>query len=136
MFSNENLPKNGHKFYCENCHYSTCKKSSYSEHLLSSKHINSINNNPNLLKICSTYVCKNCQKTYKDNSGLWRHKKKCNKEEQHSTSIPEITPELIMSILKQNSDLQNVIITQNNTILDLAKNNSIAKEVFIEKELG
>jgi len=125
MFSNENLPKICHKFYCENCDYGTSKKSSYSEHLLSNKHINSININPNLPKICSIYVCKNCQKTYKDNSGLWRHKKKCNKEEEPCSSIPEITPELIMSILKQNSDLQNVIITQNNTILDLAKNNSI-----------
>jgi len=131
MFSNEKMPKKCSKFYCEICDYGTCKKSSYDSHIHTNKHkINQLamNSNPNLPKNCSDYICQNCQKIYKDNSGLWRHKKKCNNDKnlkETSNTIPEITPELIMSILKQNSDLQNVIITQNNTILDLAKNSSI-----------
>ena len=38
MFSNDFLPNSGFKYYCINCDYGTCKKSSYTNHLLSSKH--------------------------------------------------------------------------------------------------
>ena len=87
MLSNENLLKPAFKFYCNNCDYGTCKKSSFNEHLSTMKHKKSIiiNENlpfvnENLLKTCSQYICENCNKKYKDNSGLWRHKQKCNKE--------------------------------------------------------
>ena len=38
MFSNQILPKTCSRFYCENCHYGTSKKSSYDKHLLTVKH--------------------------------------------------------------------------------------------------
>ena len=81
MNSNKNLPKICCKFYCEKCDYGTCKKSSYDDHLISAKHIKSMIGNENLPKICSEFICQNCSKKYKDNSGLWRHKKKCNTNE-------------------------------------------------------
>ena len=87
MFSNKILPKICSKFYCENCDYGTSKKSSYDDHLISNKHIKSITGNKILPKICSEYICDNCEKKYKDNSGLWRHKKKCN--QNLNTVIPE-----------------------------------------------
>ena len=82
ILSNQNLLKICHKFYCNNCDYGTSKKSSYTDHLNSLKHQKSIigkqNSNDILPKICSEFICQNCNKKYKDNSGLWRHKKKCN----------------------------------------------------------
>ena len=60
MFSNQILPKTCSRFYCENCHYGTSKKSSYTDHLLTSKHNKSTNINQNLLKTCSDFICKNC----------------------------------------------------------------------------
>jgi hypothetical protein len=38
MSVNEIMPKLCHKFFCEKCDYGTSKKSSYDNHLISSKH--------------------------------------------------------------------------------------------------
>jgi hypothetical protein len=94
------------------------------------------------------FVCSNCNKNYKDNSGLWKHKKIC-KEISNDNLIStkntenlsnQITPEFILSILEQNKDvleqnkelsnlvieqnkeLSNLVIEQNKTIMELAKN--------------
>ena len=75
MFSNQNLQKFCNNFYCKKCDYTTSRKSSYSDHLLSAKHQKSMVVNENLQKICTEYICDKCSKKYKDNSGLWRHKK-------------------------------------------------------------
>ena len=75
------------KFYCESCDYRTRRKSNYDEHLLTAKHIKSTFSNlcqPNFQQIQqSKFTCENCNKEYKDKSGLWRHNKKCN-EPQNS----------------------------------------------------
>ena len=123
MFSNQNLPKSALKFYCKICDYGTCKKSSYNEHLLSSKHKKSMDFNENLPKICSEYICKNCNKKYKDNSGLWRHKKICkisdkkieddDIESEKNVKIYNNEPsdkDLIMLLIKENSELKSLIM--------------------------
>jgi hypothetical protein len=128
MDSNKNLSKNCFKFYCEKCDYGTCKKSSYNDHLLSAKHVKSMNINQNLPKICSEYICQNCSKKYKDNSGLWRHKKKCNKqfsENDSDNNNKNLTDkDLIMMLINENKEFKQIILDQNKTILELSKNNT------------
>jgi hypothetical protein len=70
------------------------------------------------------YSC-NCGNTYKYMSGLSRHKKKCNTEEKPKEEAPiinqlssAITPELVMELIKNNKELQQIILEQNNTILE------------------
>jgi hypothetical protein len=113
------------KFYCESCDYGTCKKSSYDTHILSAKHKKSTFSNLCQPKFCqilpSKFTCENCNKEYKDKSGLWRHNKKCN-EIQISNKSPEISQELILTIIKQNSELQQTIIEQSKTINEMTKN--------------
>lgn len=64
------------------------------------------------------YACENCEKTFKDRSGLWRHKKKCH----NNTTIDGIDVRdkdaLVLHLLKQNGELQNKIIelSANSTI--------------------
>ena len=107
------------KFYCESCDYGTCRKSNYDEHLLTAKHKKSTFSNlcqPNFQQIQqSKFTCENCNKEYKDKSGLWRHNKKCS-EPQISNKSPEISQELILTIIKQNSELQNTIIEMSKNI--------------------
>ena len=49
MSVNEIMPKLCHKFFCEKCDYGTCKKSSYDNHLISSKHKKSMSVNEFIL---------------------------------------------------------------------------------------
>ena len=118
MFSNKNLPKSCHKFYCDFCDYGTSKKSSYNDHILTLKHKKSTIFNENLPKICSDVICENCGKKYKDKSGLWRHNKKCFKKEEkeHEKGKKEeineepTDKELIMLLIKENSELKNMMM--------------------------
>ena len=55
------------------------------------------------------YSCEKCAKQYNDYSGLWRHKKKCEKEPDSN---------LVIQLLKQNDEFKHLIIDQNKTILE------------------
>ena len=130
------MPNLCFKFYCENCDYGTSKSSSYKNHCLSSKHIKTTQSNIIMPKLCKSYICKNCNKTYNDRAGLWRHNKKCSIKYNDidsniiDTNINpiEISPELIMSVLQQNKELQTILIEQNKTIIELSKNSSITNK--------
>jgi hypothetical protein len=149
MFVNQNLPKTCSKFYCENCDYSTCKKSSYSEHLLTKKHQKSTFVNQNQPKTCSDHICENCNKKYKDKSGLWRHKQKCfniykEYDSDNDQSVKEPSDkELIMMLIKENSDLKNMMmkvlengthnITNNNTTHTNSHNKAFNLNFFLNE---
>ena len=117
---NKSQAKTGYKYYCENCNYGTCKKSGIVSHLLTTKHKKQTNGNvletlgnesqadSDFLK----YECINCSKEFKNRSGLWKHKQKCNIENQ-TTQPSEVSPELIKLItelVKGQHGLQESII--------------------------
>ena len=127
MLSNENYAKLCSKFFCEKCDYYTSKKSSFDNHNNSAKHQKSININENNAKLCSAFVCQTCNKTYKDNSGLWRHKKKCTKEELdnvdtgQSNEIQEMK-EFMKYLMKENSEMKNMMLEQQNIMMKVIEN--------------
>ena len=122
MFSNVNLPKICSKYSCNICDYHTSKKSSYDDHLLSAKHNLAIIRNQKIAIACAKFICPNCSKIYKDNSGLWRHKKKCITNDQSiETQQPTISTDVVLQILKQNEDLQKLLIEQTSKIMEMAK---------------
>jgi len=129
MFSNPKLAKTCTEYFCASCYYTTERKSSYDMHLSTAKHQKSMVSNhiiANIAKHCNQYVCQMCNKTYKDNSGLWRHKKKCElskeiKKTSEQNEIPtikqilspEFTPELIKLItelVKGQNGIQESIV--------------------------
>ena len=118
------LPNSAPKFYCQKCDYGTCKKSSYDDHLLSTKHHKETNGNKWKQKFCDSFYCENCNKKFSSRSGLWKHKKKCNTDtdtideepKKEKISDEKISDkELIVMLLKQNSQLieHNCQITKN-----------------------
>ena len=112
------------KFSCNYCEYNTSRKSQYDRHILTLKHINqqkSTISNIKVPKSSATFTCSNCDKLFKDRSGLWRHSKKCkiNLNYIDDTSVININDKNIMfQILKQNDDFKQLIIDQNKTILE------------------
>ena len=122
------------KFYCKSCDYSTSNLYDFNKHNKTIKHFS---NDKSIFSMDLSqksqekkFICQNCNKSYKDNSGLWRHKKKCCIEETNKElNNDEITPELIMSVLQQNKDLQQMLLEQNKTIVELSKNNTITNNI-------
>ena len=55
-----------------------------------------------------------CQKTYKSSVGLWKHKKTCcnkiNLDENEKDEANMSDKDLIMLLLKENSEFKNMII--------------------------
>jgi hypothetical protein len=70
-FSNETIDKSKPKYECEKCKYVTNKKYNWNKHIITGKHLENIVEK-------TIFECKDCNKTYKDKSGLWRHIKVCN----------------------------------------------------------
>ena len=128
--------KNAKKFHCENCNFICSKKSNYDKHLMTPKHKNTdkiLTNtdaeNAENAVVTNIFICE-CGNNYKHRQSLFNHKKKCqtlniNNEEINSEDLNnEITPELIMSVLQQNKELQKMLIEQGKTIMELSKNSS------------
>jgi hypothetical protein len=122
---NSERPKVARHFYCETCDYNTCKKSNWKKHLETKTH--SLNKSSNFFN--KSIICTLCNKNYKTRTGLWYHSKKC-KGTLHTENVEKEgedildNPNLLVELMKQNTEFKNIIIDQNKTIMELAKNNS------------
>ncbi len=92
----EKVQKVPSKFSCETCDYFTSRYSQYERHLNTSKHIKMSNFNQIELKSSSEYVCSNCDKVYKDRSGLWKHNKTCLVEKSNLEIIKKISKAVLI----------------------------------------
>ena len=144
--------KNESEFYCNICNFQCKYKSNYDKHLLTEKHKKKyiIVHEGEHEEI--KYICCNCNKQYINNSGLWKHKKKClpfdNKKETKKlqniftptdgisqTSI--ITTDIFFEVLKESKELQQVLIEQNKDLQNklLEQNNKLLEKdnILIEQ---
>ena len=148
MFSNDFVPKNPLIFNCKKCDYTTSNKKDFNKHHKTQKHLSndtsmiSIQKSPKIPS--ALYECV-CGKTYKDNSGLWRHKKICDFQETVNTGnksdvINDFENEmsksesfdknLLFELLKQNQELQKQIIEMSlKTITTTNSNNTITNSI-------
>ena len=135
-------------YECNLCDYNSSRKYNYNRHLLNCKANNNAHGDIKETiyeqnEQQSKYTCNICNKIYMSRNGLWKHKIKCkstynnhqyneqNPETTHiSNNINNITPEMILELIKnntelihENSDFKNIIIEQNNTIIE--QNNTI-----------
>ena len=131
---NDFVAKSGNKvaknYYCEKCDYKCSKLYNWNKHINTAKHNQEIFGNDFVAesgkKVAKKYSCQKCEKYFHTNAGLWKHNNKClGGEQQNNNNNNEISQETILSILKQNSELQHMLIEQNKTIIELSKNNSI-----------
>ena len=127
MSANKNMLDN---FYCEFCDYKCYKKFCWNQHLLTRKHISAKNG---LINANKKYACENCNINFKHQSSYCRHKKICgvnkksneeNKKinEENKNNQQVITPELVMELIKNNKELQQIILEQHNTLNNIVKN--------------
>ena len=124
---NKKMPKNA-GFICKLCDFNCSKKSNYENHIMTKKHIHRVNGNSleNMeIEKNAKYNC-TCGKTYTTNSGLWKHSKIC-KFKNTNTDIITIENEpsdkqLIMMLIKDNSEFKNMMMEQQNSMMEIIKN--------------
>jgi len=126
----KNQQKKAEDFYCELCDFITCKKNNYDIHIKTQKHIrNTLATTSNTETAKKFFICNNCNKTYNDRTGLWRHKKNCkmdnteNTQDSKDISINGVDTEQIIQILiKQNSELIKETSEFKNMMMEVIKN--------------
>jgi len=122
--TNEKGSEKFQKFNCSLCNFNTSRESQYQRHLLTAKHKILINTNdkvPKVPKNPKVYLC-SCGKSYKHASSLSGHKRKCSFKEP-TIKEPEKEDidykEVILTLVKQNNELQQTIVGQQNTIKEM-----------------
>jgi hypothetical protein len=140
----QNIPK----YSCDLCNIKTNNKKDFNKHLLTSKHkdihdFNDLSTNSTVFsqKIPPLLICPTCNKQYKERTGLWKHKQKCNiKHEVDKKKEPNdlINNELVITLLKQNNELQSQILeickngTMNNNVVN-SHNKAFNLNVFLNE---
>jgi len=118
-------------YFCEKCNYSCSNKANYNKHLSTNKHNNDDKN--------KNYICGVCNKEFILYNSFFKHKKTCHVLENKNELInelrepdikkPEVTVELVLDLIKQNKELQSILIEQSKEhskqIMELAKNQSV-----------
>jgi hypothetical protein len=138
-------PKIAEKFICKFCDYKCCKKSDFNKHLTTSKHQNRTKLN-NLEQISrksrQDFMCKYCNKCYKARNSLWYHEQKCNSDSNKDISEIPSDKELIMLLIKENSEMKNVMLkvlengthnTTNNTTHTNSHNKAFNLNFFLNE---
>ena len=129
------------KFICEICDFICSKQSNYAQHLLTSKHLKRYkmiqNDTKNQEKNADKYICV-CGNAYKYHSGLWRHQKICmknntNKNEENEKNMQTSNlndKDLIMLLIKENSELKNMMMEVIKTGTHNTTNNNCHNKTF------
>jgi len=115
-------------YKCNSCDYVTCSKKDYTKHVMTRKHKSATNQQPNSnQKIL--YVCDHCNKEYRDRSGLWRHKQKCEHKEGMEHDIKAIAP---VAHVAPVNPIDHASLTEKMIELVLSKNHEFMN-IFMEK---
>ena len=137
--------KNAKKFKCENCDFVCYKQSEWNRHIMTLKHEKIVKgNNMEILEITNKeFQCIHCNHTYKTNSGLWKHNKKClskndnetiiedNNLTQSSSEVVHLT-NLVVKLMNSNDEIQKKQNEFQQKTLDLQKENQYLQKQMLE----
>ena len=119
---------NVYKYVCEKCNFKTCNKYNYSKHILSLKHKRQEMDSQKCEKM---YYC-NCGKKYKYDTGLYKHKKKCQEVKKEENTIiqsdnKDTMKDLVFKLINENQELRKTITEM---IPKIGNNNNNLKQKF------
>ena len=148
-FDNENLThtqckvtegyiKNEKSYTCQLCDFLSYKKTDFSRHLSTRKHILMVTGDKKNEKT-PEFVCNLCNKEYKSRNGLWKHKQKCNNNSNNSIqnitddkSKVETLTELVLTQQNMITNQQEQIKEFHETLKIIINNQEKREEVFLE----
>ena len=126
------VPKSSKNFICACCDYITSRKSQYDRHMSTEKHKKKendskmvVNDSEKVPKSSKNFICE-CGKIYKFDSGFYRHKKTCNKD---NISKNMNNKDLVIYLMKENTELkqmmmetQTQVVETQGQVMELLKN--------------
>jgi hypothetical protein len=130
---NESATKKSEKIrnglFCDVCDFIGSDHNDFITHSSSRLHLLKLSAADLSDDIQKNYTCINCNKSYINRTGLWRHKKKCSLKSDSndgiSYSIQENSPqntlatmELFMEIIKQNKEVHTILVDQTNKFME------------------
>lgn len=146
--------KNIQNFNCECCNYITSKKNNFTKHLATQKHILMLSYCKKQNLVAKSKMQCLCGKTYQHRQSLHTHRKTCTFV--YKNALPEMQPtttdaaengalssDLLVELIRQNKELQNVLVEQNNKIIEMSKpqfvinnttNNQFNLHVFLNEQ--
>ena len=151
--------KNAVFFECEICDFICCKQSNFDKHVFTRKHI-LLTKQGNVNKNAKKLSCSLCSKQYLSRVGLWKHEKKCIKDNENLSELTDITSyahdsekeinnaitkdmfmellndnkEMIKIIKDQQEQIKNMIPKIGNTINNTTNNNNFNLNVFLNEQ--
>lgn len=141
---NKNIEKNPTEFYCKICDYKCFTKTLWKQHVMTKKHnrkrlpkniftpemvhdpkkkILQIDGLPREY-ILNNFECEICGKRYNDRSGLWKHKKKCNKIPDSSNKNINY---IVNNLEEENNNLKDIL---KDIMKDYSKNSEITQQMM------
>ena len=123
--------------YCEFCDFVCGYKSLFTRHIMTPKHqyrmdLNKTNKGENKNEATNVkdnktgqFICTKCQKSYTARNSLWYHTKRCTVAENHVETLKTNKTEpdvinMIMEVVKQNTEFKELILEQNKQIIELS----------------
>jgi hypothetical protein len=136
------------KFRCECCDYNTSKKNNLTKHFLSQKHIIIKRYFDFQNEVAKAKPQCACGKTYKHRQSLHTHRKTCTVVNaaviEPKQSGLNLSSDILIELIRQNKDLQNVLVEQNNKMMEMSKpqpvfinnttNNQFNLQVFLNEQ--
>jgi len=129
-----------YKYYCQYCDFKCYQKCDWERHIVRPKHISNKEVNSVEIKKPEKNLLCDCGTEYKTSSGLWKHRKKCNFQDDSTINknneyiFKDLNKTekntLLINILKQNMDFHNKIMewitseTINNNNNNISNNNN------------
>jgi hypothetical protein len=149
------VPESSNKYICESCYYNTSRYSQYIRHLDTPKHKKKANStfcqqmSTNVNKKSSEFIC-NCGKIYKERTGLWKHRQKCNEtivtnnNDAHDDDYDDVDTsddiisdkKLILMLINQNKELMEIVKNGTNNIINNnvnSNNKTFNLQVFLNE---
>jgi hypothetical protein len=121
----EKTQKNANKYQCKICDYDTCNSADYTRHLRTRKHQLRTGSTIFTQKNAEQFICAACNKCYKARNSLWYHQQKCQTKTKPVVDASNnfvIDKELVMLLIKENSELKNMMLEEHKSTQQMMMN--------------
>lgn len=112
-------------FKCEVCKYNTSNKSNYNKHLQCKLHMDNCETAKKFRnkRIDATHRCNGCNKIYRHQSGLCRHKRYCEEPDKNQKSA---------DIIEELTTIKTMMVDCQNKMVDYQKQNDALRDQLME----